>query len=469
MVTPDTFSQASVYDLLSAAAHGKAGMDHRWLRAIIDRGEGAVADLVRFGLEDRSDDPIPLDEDLVLILHHLRTPAAVPYYVEFLRRNPAEAPDSLANALYPVREAALEPLLSLYEDLEEDEAGDVAFLLASFRIPDERVRRILVDRLEYDAEDGAIALGLYGDPETRPALERMLAEVGEDAHLKTIVEDAIAELGRPLEEYVHELDIFDEFPEKAAPDTSVLEDADLLDMLESADAEYRFTAAGGFINRELNDDVVARLLERARGDADAKVRAKCWEALGALSASNDEVYEAMLGRLRDTNASMIERAGALVGLGQRADEDPIRPFAEEFYRNPATRAAALSAMWNSLDKSYAKYFPEHLDDPDPEVRKQAISGVGYLEIQSAAEKLRSLFEDEDLRPNALFAYALSARTEVSPARVRSLLRRIEKLAKGLSEEEQELVQVALDERLMLKGHKPVFHAAAHRHDHGSDA
>ena len=95
----------------------------------------------------------------------------------------------------PVRQAALEPLIQLYDELSEDDAGEVAFALAAFRIRDDRVLRILLDRLEYDTGDGALCLGLYGDPAARPALEKMLAEV-EDEHLKSDISDAMEQLGR---------------------------------------------------------------------------------------------------------------------------------------------------------------------------------------------------------------------------------------------------------------------------------
>ena len=172
--------------------------------------------------------------------------------------------------------------------------------------------------------------------------------------------------------------------------------------------------------------------------------------------------------MQDESAPKQERVGALAGLGQISNEPPIRQYAEEFYEDPATRAAAMSAMWNSLDKSFAKYFPKHLDDPDIDVRKQAISGVGYLGISDAAERLRTFFSDEDLRANAIFAYALAIRAEVSPGRVRGLFARIEKAVGALSEAETELVQVALDERLMLNGHKPVFRPQDEDEDDDTD-
>ena len=471
MLTPDQFADASAYDLLMEASKGRIGIDQRWAHAILDKGEAAVADIVRFGeSNDASDIVIDIDEDIFLILRQLRSPAAVPFFIEYLRTFTDGVPDILLDAIYPIREAAFEPLIELYGRMEEDEGADVAFLLASFRKHDPRVLQILLDRLEYDAAEGAICLGLYGDPAARPALEKMTAEVGEDEHLRRQLQEAIDDLATERTEEEPEFNIDEFFPEKAGPDPSVLEEADLVPMLAASDAQYRLAAVAGFINQDYGKDIRDRLLKVAQADSAEEVRAKAWEALGSETADDEEVYSAMLAKLRDAGAPKLERAGALVGLGQRADEAEIRPFAEEFYEDPATRAAALSAMWNSLDKTYSPYFLPHLDDKDGDIRKHAISGVGYLGIAEGAEKLRAMFDDAEFRENALFAYALSARTEVSPGRVRGFLRRIGELAGGLSEEENELVEIALDERLLLNGHKPVFrphdhHDHHHHHDH----
>ena len=40
--------------------------------------------------------------------------------------------------------------------------------------------QILLERLEFDAADGAFCLGLYGDSAAKPALEKMLAEIPEE-------------------------------------------------------------------------------------------------------------------------------------------------------------------------------------------------------------------------------------------------------------------------------------------------
>ena len=114
-------------------------------------------------------------------------------------------------------------------------------------------------------------------------------------------------------------------------------------------------------------------------------------------------------------------------------------------------------MWRSFDRQFADYFPRHLEDPDLETKRQAIWGIGYMGLGSYAGKLSSMIvEDEQLRPDALFAYSLSVPAEISRGRVRGLFRKIEDVAAGLSQGEIELVQLALDERLAMNGLDPVF-------------
>ena len=64
--------------------------------------------------------------------------------------------DELVQALLPFGERAVEPLLKLYEELGEEQGSDIAFLLAGLRVRDPRVLALLLDRLEFDAADGAL-------------------------------------------------------------------------------------------------------------------------------------------------------------------------------------------------------------------------------------------------------------------------------------------------------------------------
>jgi hypothetical protein len=113
-------------------------------------------------------------------------------------------------------------------------------------------------------------------------------------------------------------------------------------------------------------------------------------------------------------------------------------------------------MARSFDKRFAAYPPKHLDDPDPDVKTQAIWGIGYLGLASEAPRLAALFEDEEFRTDALFAYTLAIPGETSPGRVRALMTKVEQAAGGFREDEEDLVRIALDQRLMLHGKSPVF-------------
>lgn len=462
ILDPTQYSEVSTYELLCAAAQGRAGMDHRFLKAVLDRPEKSIPDLVRFGLEDRQNDLIDLEEDLIDILRHLRTPDAIPFYVECVRRCPQDVSDELVEAFAQFPQASTEALLQLYEDLGHEEGGEVAFVLASLRVRDPRVRSLLVERFERDPGEGAFDLGLYGDPSVKPELERILSTLNpKDSAARATraaIETAVGDIDLtepPLD--IEPTDIWEEYPEQAGPAFEILSDEDRLEFLGSGCAQYRAEAAESFFGAEPDERIRRALLDTARRDPEPEVRARCWESL-ALASDQPEVRSLMLHRLEDTSAPLVERAGALVGLFLEAEDPAVRKWILEFYGEPATRAKALETMWRSMDRRFASYFPQHLDDPDRDVRRQAIYGVGHLTISAEVGRLRKLFQDEEFREDALFAYALAMPSEISRGRVRTLLRRVDKEAGGLSLVEADLVKRALDHRLERNGLDPVFAA-----------
>ncbi len=449
-----------MYDLLRAAARGAIGIDHRFLHAVLDRRREALAELVKFAAEDRSGDAIDLEEDLIALFRHFEADEALPFYISVLRENPHDVPDLLLDALVDRGAAAVEPLLELYDQLEEDESSEVAFALAALRVRDERVRRVLEERLEYDAVDGAINLGLYGDPETKPVLRRLLEATPEkESHTRHAIEAGIRDIDDAGDQpAAAPFQIWELYPERALPDFEALSEEEWVEALAHEDAEFRAGAAHCFFNRETATEVRAKLFDMARHDVDATVRARCWEALMDETERDAELSGAMLAVARDAEAPDVERGGAIVGLAQEGERAEVRETIEALYERPGTRAKALEAMWRTLDRSFARYFPAHLDDADRDVQRAAVWGAGYLNLQSEVGRIENLFDDDDLRSDALFAYALAAPGEVSPARMRALLRRIDTLAGGLSGGEEDLVKLALDERLTLRGMKPVFYA-----------
>jgi len=463
---------SSAGELLRDAAFGRVGVDRRLVRAILETQD--AAGVLQFAREPHDEYRIDIDPLLTDLFRHFQSHGALPsealgrelldFYIDFIRRAPDDVSDELVQAILPFGAAAVDPLLKLYEELGEEQGADVAFLLAGLRIHDERVLAMLLDRLEYDAADGAFALGLYGDPAARPPLEKMLAEIpAEDAELRQELTRALEQLDAPAPEpYQPEpVDILADYPEIELPAFDVLPEGERLELLHSADALVRAGAAHSFFNAELNAKSRPALLEVAKTDSDALARAKAWESL-ADSTEDASIRDAMLAVVNDASRPVEERGGAAVGLYGVGDRDDVRRAIEALYAEggPA-RVKALEAMWRSLWEPYAKFFPPHLDEKDPKLVREALRGAGYFRLTRYADKIASYFDREepfaDLREDALFAYALAMPGETTRGRVKGMLRKIESIT-PLSHFETELVQFGLDERLRLNRLDPVFSA-----------
>ena len=460
---PETAGQGtgdSVQGLLHAAAIGHIGVDRRFIAKLLEQ-ENAAAGALEFSRQPHDQDRIDLDPLLVDLFRHFQSPEALDFYIDAIRRAPEDVDDSLIQALLPFGENGAEALLHLYDELDEEQGSDIAFLLAALRVRDPRVRQVLLDRLEYDAADGAFCLGLYGDPETRPALEKLLTEVPEtETTLRREIQFALEQLDAPEPQYKPEpFDILEEYPAKLLPPFDVLDEAERLEMLASPDAEIRAGAAHSFFNQELDPQVKTALLKLAQDDPEAKVRGEAWASLGDAT-EEDAIRTAMAAVLNDPSRPVEERGGAAVGLYAVADRKEIQEGIEALYaQGGKARIKALEAMWRSLWQPYAKYFPAHLDETDPEILRPALRGAGYFRLTRYADKIASFFDREEpydeLRDDALFAYALAMPGETTRGRVRGMLRKIDALAK-LSPAETDLVMFALDERLRLHGLAPVF-------------
>ena len=450
---------------------GRVGVDRRLVQFIIESPEGAEA-VLRFARADHDGDRIDLDPLLVDLLRHFQSPEAVDFYVDVIRRDPLEIPDELAEAIFPLGAAALDPLLKLYEEVGEEAGADIAFVIAGLRVHDDRALAMLRERLEYDVADGAFLLGLYGDQAARPDLEKMLAELPdkvsplpeeasqEDEALRREVTRALEALDQPAEVYEPiRFDILKEYPAYALPAFDMLTEAERLEMLASEDAKIRAGAAHSFFNATLTPKARAALLERAKTDENAAVRGRAWESLADVT-EDDAISTAMIAAMNDASKEMDERGGAAVGLYAVGDRDDVRPGIEALYEmGGAARAKALEAMWRSLWAGYAKYFAPHLEDENPKIVREALRGAGYFELTRSIDKIAKYFDADPpfdhLRDDALFAYALAMPGETTRGRARGMLRKIDSIT-PLSAYETELVEFGLDERLRLHGKDPVF-------------
>ncbi len=455
---PEHLASVPVYKLLEAAGRGYIEVDHRFLHAVVDDPKKALPDLVRFAAEDHSEDPVNLEPELIDIFRVLRAPEAIPFLIGVVRREPLEVEDELVESIAALGAPAVEPLLALLQEVDECESEEVAFLLAALQVRDPRILEALTGRLETNPLDAAWSLDVYGDPAAIPALEAAMARLPaadiRRAHIHEVI-DSLSRIAEPKAEVPEPFDIWSDYPKKGEPPLDLLSEEERLAMLESGSPELRTTVAGSFVNMHFSQQVGARLLELAKHDPDGAVRGECWEALQDMS-DQPEMRRTMIGVLQDANASLEEKSGAALALAQQCDNRVVFQAIEELYASPRARAKALKAMARSLDRRFAAYPPQHLDDPDPEIKKQAIWCVGYLNLPAEAPRLEAFFDDGEFRGSALFAYALSVPGETSPGRVRALLKKIDDVAGGFRPDEEELVEMALDQRLVLHGRKPVF-------------
>jgi hypothetical protein len=459
---PDKLTEVTPAEVLVAASRGHLGLDHRFLRALIDRSDQALPAVREFAKRDRSNDPVDLAPELISLFRYWKTTDAIPFLIEYVKEDPEHVPDEAIEAFAAIGKPAVEPLLALYGTLEESESGEVAFLLATLHTSDPRILKLLVDRLDFDLSDTLILLGIYGDPDAIPEIEKAAQSLGADSsdeELKKEVAETVQTLRNkravPEHHQADDFDIWSLYPETDDLPLDLLDEDERTDLLSHPAASVRGASAHSFFNQDLTQDQQKILLRLAQSDPVVSVRARAWEAL-INSTEVAEVVEAMLATLRDPATSVEEKGGLLIGLAPEADRNEVRQAIQELYQQPSGRAKALEAMWRSMHPSFESHFARHLSDSDLDVQRGAIWGIGYYAIKSELDSLRKFFENSELRSDALFAYALAMPAEVTSGRIKSILARIEKEAHGLSEMEEELIKAALDERLMLQGKEPIF-------------
>lgn len=453
---PTKLSESTPSDILEAAAQGHVGLDRRVLRALVDRRAEALPAVTEFCAKDRSEYSIDIEPELIALIRYWRAPEGLPFLIDYARDQPDELPDEVIETLVEMGQPALEPLLALYNEMEVSERSEIAFILSSLGIRDQRILDLLLKHAEYDLTDGVFLLGVYGDEGARPFLKEKMAALKGDERAHEQVKLALEALsGEQPPSEVEQFDILRDYPEEAELPIDSLDEDERAELLNHALPHVRITAAASFFNRELSPELRRALLKLAQTDDSDEVRARAWEAL-TTAVEDDEVLEAMLSTLRRPRLSPVERSGLLVGLSPEGDRNEVRKAIVDAYQVPATRAKALEAMWRSMHPSFRGYFARHLEDADRETRRSAVWGIGYFGLKSELDRVRNLFDDDELRSDALFAYALALPGEVSRGRMKGLLTRIEKDASGLSELEEDLVKAALDERLMLAGKEPYF-------------
>ena len=446
---------------------GRIGFDQRLISAIVSRPEESIGALIAYGKQPPEGARMEMDEDILNLLASMPGPPAMDYITALLRDGYTELPSSMVKIAREAGKAAIEPLVAAYRSLEEDSSGEVAFLLAGLGQQDAKILEIMLERLDFDMEDGAILLGLYGDKAGIAPLEKMLAEVGKNRELEFALEqlkhapEAIPEA---------ETDYLEDYPETAAPEFEVFGDDEIVEFATAHEDEaVRLAALEVLEDLELAESAVTPLMALAAGRDSIPVRAAAFRALARLNQIS-EVRAVAEASLENPAAPAAIRVASLITLlPDGVTLKKLREYVEEFLNNPDSRADGVHAMWRSREASYNTRFGAFLDDPDLAVRRQAVRGAGVCSDVTAIGKLRELMMDEDLRKDAIFAYSMAVPSDVSPSRMRSLFTRIEKEAGGLNRDETTSVAIALDMRLEADGKEAIFLSEIEAAEDGEDS
>lgn len=415
-ITPDKYDSAPAETLLLDVSKGRVPFDHRLFKSLISRREETLAAIVNVGAGAQDVWRFDITEELINLSRHFKDPATIPLFLHLLKDE--EPPGEVFDAFLSLGGTALEPLLAAYEAEKDDETrSQIAFALAALGVEDARVEAILKQR-----DPDEISLDLYQSRGEKAAAS---------------------------------FDLFAEYEEEGLPIVETLTLDERFELLESENENYRTLAAASLFHDEFGEKGQNALFNRAKTDPSDVVRAHCWQALDN-ALDRDDIVGEMKHRLGDASLTDNERSGLLIGLSPLADQPEVRKAILAFYVRPETRLKAMEAMWRSLDPDFAEYFPEHLDDANVDIRRVALRGVGAQGLTSELGKVRKMISDETVREDALFAYAMAAPSKVSPAYLRTLYKKLEKEAGGFTEEEDEIVRIALDERLRAHNKPPAF-------------
>jgi HEAT repeat protein len=414
-----------VREILRRAALGLVPWDHRLLKDLTARPDEAIPAVLAEATGPRDHWRIDILPDLLNLTRHFQDPRLMPFLIELLQDE--EPFEETFEALAALGGQAVEPLIEAFPKARKSVRTEIAFALSALGVRDPRIEAIIRQQAEADPDEGGVALELYAEPG---------------------------------EKVLEPFDLFEEYPDHDLPVFEVLTVEERIGLLESPEEEVRVAAAASLYREEFSRQEEDVLFRQARADSSAHVRGQLWQALEGAT-DRDDVRQAMLAALSSAGVPVAERCGALVGLAAHAKLPEVAAAILEFYQSPETRLKALEAMWRSLDRAYAGYFPRHLDDPDPDIRRVSLRGCGTMGLAAELGRIRAFLKDDDVREDALFAYAMVAPSKVSPAYLRPLLKKLEKEAGGYREDEEEIVRMALDERLKGAGKDPVFVAEYH--------
>jgi len=311
LIQPSKFDSTPVNTLIEQAGLGRIGFDQRLVKSLTSRPKDSVPALVRYGLDTPESARLQIDSDLLNLLAAMPGNNGLDYVISLLRDGFSEIPESMLDIARRAGSTAVDALVTLYRELEEDSSSEVAFLLSGLGLRDPRILQINMERLEFDMEDGAMLLGLYGDKAGIPALEKLSIELGKNREIDFALEQLRQSNG---EAYFPEIDHLADYPETAGPEFEVLDDDEIVEFATSyEDESVRLAALDVLEDLDLPQSVAEPLIKLASSADSVLVRAAAFRALARLNQIEEvrALADATLGNLETPPAI---RAASLITL-----------------------------------------------------------------------------------------------------------------------------------------------------------
>ncbi len=203
-----------------------------------------------------------------------------------------------------------------------------------------------------------------------------------------------------------------------------------------------------------------RFIQILKNDVDETVQAEAASGLGTyvyLGELDDipkdrltRIENALLEAYSDAKSHLVKRK-SLESLGfSSRKEIPIMIQSAYDNENLEWRASAIYAMGRSADKRWNKHILESLNDPDTEIRFEAIRAAGELELQKARTPiLEMLAEPENREDEDIFQAIIWSLSQIGGENVREVLSEL--LEQSEDDENTDLISDALDNLGLTEG------------------
>ncbi|HVP20386.1 MAG TPA: HEAT repeat domain-containing protein [Anaerolineaceae bacterium] len=236
-------------------------------------------------------------------------------------------------------------------------------------------------------------------------------------------------------------------------DSDTLVSFDDLARFALEDSDPRVRAVAIRLLWESDDSkLIPIFIKMMKSDPDEMVRAGAAGGLGMFVylGELEEINSDQLERVENSllavyhgNDKPIVRRRALEALGYSGREEVSELIRTAFKSSDKDwQASALFAMGRSADESWSEYVLSRLNDPELEVRLEAVRAAGELELTEARLPLIEMVTDSEDLDVDLRAAAVWALSQIGGEGVRSAL---EKLSESIEDDDEAFfVDEALD-------------------------